>query len=356
MDKATPAKVYTKEDIDLLVEKKGRAIVIFEGDVYDATEFKATHPGGPKFIDDYVGKDITEQFYDEEHTKIALRLLNDLKIGTISPDADEQVSQQTVTDHSRMKEIEGEEWRKKVDPKKGTVYQVFKNLNHEEYDKFINDPKHLTRPDDEHRMFLWECFEIFSRTPWYHVALFWTPIVIIKLIQGCMQQTPMEVVLYLIFGLICWTFAEYSLHRFVFHMEVYMPDNKYLRTLHYMFHGVHHAFPMDGDRLVFPLIMANIFWFFFHKLWIATLPYNAVNTFTAGFIGSYMLYDLGHYYLHHSQPLKVVEFRKKYHMYHHYKDPDNGYGITTSFWDKIFGTELNMSKKQGKDNIAKSSG
>lgn len=133
-------------------------------------------------------------------------------------------------------------------------------------------------------------------------------------------------------------------------MEVYILDNAYLRTIHFIFHGVHHAFPMDRDRLVFPIVMANLVWLLFHQIWMATLPLNMINTFSAGFIGSYMLYDIGHYYLHHSQPHKFVEFRKKYHMYHHYKDPDNGYGITTSFWDKIFGTELDMRKKTEKPN------
>ena len=40
-------------------------------------------------------------------------------------------------------------------------------------------------------------------------------------------------------------------------------------------------------------------------------------------------------------------------MYHHYKDPDNGYGITNSFWDKVFGTELDMTKKQPNNSQTK---
>uniref|UniRef100_A0A7S3K966 Fatty acid 2-hydroxylase n=1 Tax=Euplotes crassus TaxID=5936 RepID=A0A7S3K966_EUPCR len=345
MENKTSSEVLSRTEINQL-SRAGRAIVIFEGEVYDATDFKGTHPGGPKFIDDYVGKDMTEVFYEEEHTKIALRMLKDMKIGTLETFTSDQMSQDTVTSHSRMGEIEGEEWRMKVDPKLGTVWQVFSNLNHEEYNNFINDPKHLTRPDDEHRMFATSWIEFFSRTPWYHVALFWTPIASYKLYEGSFELTPLEFILTCIFAIICWTFAEYALHRFVFHMEVYMPDNAYFRATHYIFHGIHHAFPMDPDRLVFPIIMAYFIWNVFHVIWINTLPGIMVNTFTGAFIFSYMGYDLGHYYFHHSQPLKITEYRKKYHMYHHYKDPDNGYGITTSFWDKIFGTELVMNKKK----------
>ncbi len=222
------------------------------------------------------------------------------------------------------------------------------NLNHEEYNNFINDPKHLTRPDDEHRMFATPFIEFFSRTPWYHVALFWAPIASYHLYLGLQDLSLFEYIFTILFSIISWTFAEYALHRFIFHMELYMPDNALFRATHYIFHGIHHAFPMDPDRLVFPVVMAFALWHVFHFIWVTTMPEVMINTFTGGFIFSYMVYDLGHCYFHHSQPLQVVEYRKKYHMYHHYKDPDNGYGITTSIWDQVFGTELDMTKKKEK--------
>ena len=195
MDKNKESKLLNQSEIDQLIQEKNRSILIFEGEVYDATEFKVTHPGGPKFIDDYVGKDMTEAFYDEEHTKIALRMLNDMHIGTLETSSDDQTSQDTVATHSRMREIDGEEWRKKVDPSKGTVYQVYKNLNHDEYINFINDPKHLTNPNEEHRMFHYDFCEIFSRTPWYHILIFWGPISLYYLLQGIQQQTITEFIL-----------------------------------------------------------------------------------------------------------------------------------------------------------------
>ena len=70
-----------------------------------------------------------------------------------------------------------------------------------------------------------------------------------------------------------------------------------------------------------------------------------MDVIMGGVVFAYMLYDMGHYYLHHAQPLKQAEYRKKYHMYHHYKDPINGFGITTSFWDIVFGTEIDLTKK-----------
>lgn len=345
MAKSDTQKVFTQKDIDKLVNEQNRAILVYEGDVYDATDFKVTHPGGPKYIDDFVGKDMTEAFYENEHTKIALRLLKEIKIGTLDSSTDKKISVSTNHSETRMKEIEDEAWRDLVDPAKGTVYQVFSKLNKEQYMKFINDPKHLTKPGDEHRMFQWDWIEVFSRTPWYYIGMFWGPVTLFKLWQSSFFCSPVEMLIYFLCGAFFWTFMEYTLHRFIFHMETYMPDNKFFIATHYMFHGVHHSFPMDKDRLVFPVVPAIIIYLGVYAMISSALPRFMWDATLAGIIGTYMLYDMGHYYLHHAQPLEVVQYRKKYHMYHHYKDPDNGYGITTSFWDIIFGTELDMSKK-----------
>jgi 4-hydroxysphinganine ceramide fatty acyl 2-hydroxylase len=48
---------------------------------------------------------------------------------------------------------------------------------------------------------------------------------------------------------------EYFLHRFLFHSEdKWLPGSKgnFPIVAHFMFHGIHHAFPMDKLRLVFP--------------------------------------------------------------------------------------------------------
>lgn len=191
---------YSTTEIDKMIEDEKRAIVIFEGDVYDATNFKITHPGGPQYIENYIGKDMTEAFYDEEHTKIALRLLKELKIGTLTNEANNKKA--VVTDHgdNRMKEVKNEDWREKIDPSKGTVWQVFTKLNQDEYMKFVNDPKHLTKPGEEMRMFDLDFIEMFSRTPWYHIGLFWTPMVLYKLWLGYHELSIPGMVLVFLFG------------------------------------------------------------------------------------------------------------------------------------------------------------
>ena len=68
---------------------------------------------------------------------------------------------------------------------------------------------------------------------------------------------------------------------------------------------------------------------------------NFARLFLAGFLVGYVGYDLIHYYIHHGAP-KSGHFSemKTYHNKHHYKVAYKGYGITSKFWDQVYGTEI----------------
>jgi len=142
----------------------------------------------------------------------------------------------------------------------------------------------------------------------------------------------------LLAGLFIWTLTEYILHRFVFH---YVPKAEWALRLHFIFHGVHHDYPSDAKRLVMPLSasipLATGFFFLFKSL----LPVDHVWGFFAGFIIGYLVYDIGHYAIHHfnfkSGMWKKI---KQHHMLHHYQDPGKGYGVSSPFWDKIFRSDF----------------
>lgn len=65
-----------------------------------------------------------------------------------------------------------------------------------------------------------------------------------------------------VMGVITWTWFEYILHRFLFHGEDnwmnYIPDSNYVFTLHFIVHGIHHAFPQDALRLLFPPLLGHM--------------------------------------------------------------------------------------------------
>ena len=60
---------------------------------------------------------------------------------------------------------------------------------------------------------------------------------------------------------------------------------------------------------------------------------------SAGFVIGYLAYDMIHYAVHHA-PLRHPIFKRlqKHHMVHHYHDPNHGFGVSSVFWDKAFGT------------------
>ena len=129
-----------------------------------------------------------------------------------------------------------------------------------------------------------------------------------------------------VIGLFTWTLMEYLMHRFIFHgEEVYLirlPWTRYTWTGHFLFHGIHHAFPQDRLRLTFPCIPAiPVFYFFIAGPYYVSLPSNIFPPFLCGLILGYVCYDMCHYYVHHGKPVKgsYWDNMKLYHVQHHYK-------------------------------------
>lgn len=99
---------------------------------------------------------------------------------------------------------------------------------------------------------------------------------------------------------------------------------------------------MDKYRLVMPpalfVVLALPFWqlkqFLFHYHQSMGLA-----VFCGGIFG-YITYDLTHYFLHHQNLPLWYKQLKKYHLAHHFLDYENGFGVTSRFWDTVFGTEL----------------
>jgi len=184
--------------------------------------------------------------------------------------------------------------------------------------------------------------EPLSKTPWYVVPMCWLPPVAYGTSLGFQNLEASQVVGYWIGGLALWTLIEYILHRGLFHVDQYLPDNRVGITAHFLLHGIHHYLPMDKLRLVMPptlfVALASPFWKLAHSVFFYNW-YVATTVYCGGIFG-YICYDLTHYFLHHRNlPLYYREL-KRYHLQHHFADYENGFGVTSRFWDKIFGTEL----------------
>jgi len=95
---------------------------------------------------------------------------------------------------------------------------------------------------------------------------------------------------------------EYTLHRFLFHGEdywmCYLPESKYIYTMHFMMHGIHHSFPQDRYRLLFPPLLGNILYYGIikHHILIYGLPMEYNWPIWAGINVGYLFYDEIHWF------------------------------------------------------------
>jgi sterol desaturase/sphingolipid hydroxylase (fatty acid hydroxylase superfamily) len=142
-------------------------------------------------------------------------------------------------------------------------------------------------------------------------------------------------VLMFVCGIFVFTWVEYMVHRHVFHMSTY---NKLREKIQYVIHGVHHEFPKDKDRLAMPPLLsvtiATILLLFF-RLILGDLAF----AFLPGFLVGYAYYLSIHYMVHAFQPPKnFLKWLWINHSIHHYKNGESIFGVTSTFWDHVYGT------------------
>jgi hypothetical protein len=66
---------------------------------------------------------------------------------------------------------------------------------------------------------------------------------------------------------------------------------------------------------------------------------------TLGFISMYLLYEILHRRAHtHPPGGRYGRWRRKNHLAHHFVDPRLAEGVTTPFWDIVFGTCLSVDR------------
>ncbi|KAL7905011.1 cytochrome b5-like heme/steroid binding domain-containing protein [Trichoderma velutinum] len=76
------SKLYTWSELQQYNKPNDLRIVI-RGSVYDVTEFQNEHPGGPEFLLDQGGGDVTELFEDAGHSDEARSLMKNFQVGVI---------------------------------------------------------------------------------------------------------------------------------------------------------------------------------------------------------------------------------------------------------------------------------
>jgi len=203
--------------------------------------------------------------------------------------------------------------------------------------------QYISNKDETLRLFKSDFLEFFSRVHFTVPLFIFIPVIGYCLYGSIFEQhfSALTIAGWSLFGLVIWTFTEYTLHRFVFHFH---PHGTFLQKVHFLVHGVHHDYPMDSKRLVMPPVLsiplAAGFFFLFQWLFEAN-----GYPFFVGFLTGYLFYDMTHYAIHHfNMHSKFWLAIKNHHSKHHFQDASKGYGVSSPIWDYIWQTQF-ASKK-----------
>jgi len=139
----------------------------------------------------------------------------------------------------------------------------------------------------------------------------------------------LEALAFAALGLGGWTAIEYALHRFLLH-----GIDPFKR-----WHEEHHRRP--GALICIPTIFSAslIFVLAFVPAFVLVGLWNAC-ALTLGVIAGYVLYGATHHAVHHWRARSPwLTRRKRWHALHHRGGASvGGYGVTTAFWDHVFGS------------------
>jgi sterol desaturase/sphingolipid hydroxylase (fatty acid hydroxylase superfamily) len=139
-------------------------------------------------------------------------------------------------------------------------------------------------------------------------------------------------------GALSWTFFEYLLHRFVLHR---------IRVFAAM-HDAHHQAPLAFVGTPTWLSMGVILGVVFLPTW-ALGSWNAASGLTVGVMAGFFWYGVVHHAIHYRKPRAIATrllLASRRHAQHHYSNQSGNFGVTTSFWDHVFGTTLNVTSER----------
>jgi Fatty acid hydroxylase superfamily len=131
-------------------------------------------------------------------------------------------------------------------------------------------------------------------------------------------------------GWVIWTWTEYLVHRFMMHPKKRSGHNSTSRGHHH-----HHRQPSKLEiGLIQRIALLAISGLFFYGACRLQNYFTAVTGFAWG--GAAFCYI--HYLLHHRWTRKFLPNHHRFHIYHHCKHIDCCFGVSVTWWDRLFFT------------------
>jgi sterol desaturase/sphingolipid hydroxylase (fatty acid hydroxylase superfamily) len=173
-----------------------------------------------------------------------------------------------------------------------------------------------------------------SKAGYYADLFFYPPVVLTLTAVG--SRSPhshlfVGLLLSCLSGIAGWTLVEYAMHRFIFHS---------IRAAAEM-HDLHHASPSAfiGTPTWLSFVCFGVGGF--APLWFIgglEIASGSVTGLMIGYVWYLVVHDAVHRWrLDHESFLYRAKLR---HAAHHYSKPDGNFGVTTAFWDRVFGTTV----------------
>lgn len=151
-------------------------------------------------------------------------------------------------------------------------------------------------------------------------------------------DSPLLLVVGLPLGAALWTFMEYVLHRFAFHEA---KGKNYGSREHLRHHG-------SDDTVLESWYLS---WAGVLLVSLALIPFlgrlvsqpDLGSGVGIGYLFGYGFYDLIHWRAHRRPIANRYEARvRKHHFTHHFHAPLKNHGVTSPFWDHVFGTYVEV--------------
>ena len=204
------------------------------------------------------------------------------------------------------------------------------------YEAWVYGPRSATPP-----ILLGGPLEHFTRTSPLAALAVWLPVILF-----CLTPAPalgaLSSLLLLACGVVMWSLMEYCFHRFIFH---HRPSTNLGCCIHFLLHGVHHRFPLDRLRLLFPPPIGLAVLYLAYSTLSCLMPPPCACVIVAGGAAGFLFYDLVHYALHHlhappTNPLFRAFLRYQGLHKRHHIDHVHTFGVSPlgAVWDSAWGT------------------
>lgn len=141
-------------------------------------------------------------------------------------------------------------------------------------------------------------------------------------------------------GVVLWSFMEYVLHRFAFHEA---RGKNYGSREHLRHHGsddtVLESWYLSWAGVL--LVSMGLIPFLGRSVGQPDLGWGV----GIGYLVAYGFYDLIHWRAHRRPYRNRYEAMvRKHHFVHHFHAPLKNHGVTSPFWDHVFGTYVSVDK------------